>query len=396
MQAQLTGVLSLHRTNSRVSVDSITSFAGSINTKKAYKRFCKGLYEIGVTAEMINQREREIHNIFKPPNAPTSTRVDVGTIADQTQLPDVGNYSGADISPMTTDRNILIKRKPNRDKPRLGWVRPPIDFLVGPLMLGAAEAGNTKRLLSTLRYIQNIDFEDDWKETALHKAAYKGHKDLVRLLLMKGASIEAINIDNNTPLHLAARNGHTGALELLLAKSASIEAMTKTDNTPLHIAAWNGHTSTVELLLTKGASVEAMNINNNTPLHLAAWNGHTRTVERLLTKGASIEAIDNNIKTPLHCAAWDGHTNTVEILLMKGASIEAIDRNIETPLHFAAFHGHTSTVKLLLTKGASIEAINKDSDTPLHLATSNGHTSIVELLLTKGASIEAMSEYKSA
>ena len=57
MQARLTDVLGLHRTNSRVSMASITSFAESVNTKKAYKRFCKNLFQIGVTSEMINQKE---------------------------------------------------------------------------------------------------------------------------------------------------------------------------------------------------------------------------------------------------------------------------------------------------------------------------------------------------
>ena len=68
-----------------------------------------------------------------------------------------------------------IKIKSNRNRARFGWVRPLMDSLVGPLMLAAAEAGNIRRLISTLGYIQNIDFEDDQKETALHKAAYSGH-----------------------------------------------------------------------------------------------------------------------------------------------------------------------------------------------------------------------------
>ena len=56
-----------------------------------------------------------------------------------------------------------------------------------------AEARNTKRLTSTLEYIRDINFGDDRKETALHKAADRGHRDIVQLLLWKGAPIEAIN-----------------------------------------------------------------------------------------------------------------------------------------------------------------------------------------------------------
>ena len=89
MQARLTDVLGLHRTNSRVSIDSITSFAGSINTKKAYKKFCKNLFQIGVTSEMISEKEKEILDIFNAQSTATSSQIgDSGDIADQNQVSD--------------------------------------------------------------------------------------------------------------------------------------------------------------------------------------------------------------------------------------------------------------------------------------------------------------------
>ena len=92
MQAQLNKLLGLHRTNSTVSTDSIISFAGSVNTKKAYKRFCKNLFGIGVTSEMISQKEEEIFNIFKAQNTVIGGPVDDSNIADQSQLPAVSGF----------------------------------------------------------------------------------------------------------------------------------------------------------------------------------------------------------------------------------------------------------------------------------------------------------------
>ena len=426
IQARLDSVLGLHRTRSR---DSIVSFAASTNTKKTYKKFLKGLVNIGVTAEMISEKEKEIQGIFKPQNPATRNNIEDSTSTEQSdhsQLPEVGNSSDAEtppISPISLE-TIWTQNKP-KSRSRFGWVRPQLDFLVGPLMLAAAEAGNTSRLISTLEYVRNINFADDQKETALHKAAARGYTDTVELLLSKGALIEAINSSSDTPLILAARNGYTSIMELLLlngasgeamdgdnsvllhratlsgytrtvelliSKGASIEAMDGDRNTPLHCAAFNGHTSTVELLLSKGALIEAMDVDNNTPLHSAASNGHTTTVELLLAKGASTEAMGYLNKTPLHDAALYGHNSTMELLLAKGSSIEAMDESNHTPLHLAASGGQTSTVELLLSKGASIEAVDKGIGTPLHLAALRGHTSTVELLLSKGASIEAMDE----
>ena len=323
MQAQLNSVLGLRRTVSR---DSLVSLAGSINTKKAFQKLCKGLVKIGVTAEMIGQKEKEIQDIFKTQHPGTSSRIDDSTPADPNpapnpaphpQLPEVGNSSDAETSPISS---ISTENEPN-SRIRFGWVRPPIDFLVGPLMLAAAEAGNTKRLISTLEFVRNIDFMDDRKETALHKAADQGHKDIAQLLLSKGASVEAKNKSEWTPLHYAARSGHTSTVELLLSKGASVEAKTKSTSgwTPLHHAARYGHTSTVELLLSKGAFVEAKSRYRLTPLHDAARNGHTSTVELLLSKGASLEAMNNDGRTPLDLAiSWNRH-DTIKLLQSKAA-----------------------------------------------------------------------------
>ena len=237
----------------------------------------QGLFESGVTAEMIKGKEKEIHNMFKPPNATTtSSQIDVSTNPDQSQLPEGGNSSDSETSPLPT-----ISTEPNQNQLRFPRVLPPMDFLVGPLMLDAAKAGNIKRLKSTLGYVRNINFMDDTEATALHKAASGGYNDIVQLLLTKGASIEARNRFNNTPLHLAAWHGHTNTVELLLSNGASIEATNNINDTPLHRAAWCGYTSMVELLLSKGASIEATDNYNNTPLHLARLHDRTRVVELL-------------------------------------------------------------------------------------------------------------------
>ena len=102
MQARLTDVLGLHRTSSRVSIDSITSFAGSINTRKAYKKFCKNLFQIGVTSDMIKQKEKEILDIFNTQNT-TSSQIDGDDITDQSQLPAVSDY-------FSIDRNISNRK----------------------------------------------------------------------------------------------------------------------------------------------------------------------------------------------------------------------------------------------------------------------------------------------
>eukprot|EP01015_Nassula_variabilis_P007775 TRINITY_DN1603_c0_g1_i5.p2 TRINITY_DN1603_c0_g1~~TRINITY_DN1603_c0_g1_i5.p2 ORF type:complete len:100 (-),score=5.30 TRINITY_DN1603_c0_g1_i5:11-310(-) len=53
----------------------------------------------------------------------------------------------------------------------------------------------------------------DW--TPLHTAAYKGHKELAKYLLEKGAKLQTENKSGYTPLMIAQYNGHQELIELL-------------------------------------------------------------------------------------------------------------------------------------------------------------------------------------
>jgi len=57
---------------------------------------------------------------------------------------------------------------------------------------------------------------DDFEETLLHYAARRGHTDIVKYLISKGADINATDRYHNVPLQVAARSGNIGIAKLLL------------------------------------------------------------------------------------------------------------------------------------------------------------------------------------
>jgi len=150
--------------------------------------------------------------------------------------------------------------------------------------------------------------------TALTKAATHGQKDMVALLLKKGAQIEALGDNNKTALLWAAHNGHTETVRLLLDNKADITASYNEGLTPLIITAWHGHTKVVELLLEKGAQIDETCKSGATPLILAAAFGETDTVRFLLEKGATIDKADNIGRTALTMPRSEKNAEAVALL----------------------------------------------------------------------------------
>ncbi|MBD3273629.1 hypothetical protein GF385_04755, partial [Candidatus Dependentiae bacterium] len=176
------------------------------------------------------------------------------------------------------------------------------------------------------------------KSTPLHFAAEKGHQEIVKILLARGADFSAKDKFKNTPLYYAAKKGHQDIVKMLLDKDAnpSSDAENYFKYTPLHAAAEKGNKEVVEILLVKkGVDLSASDRYGNTPLHLAAENGHQDIVKMLLDKGADSSAKNENKYTPLHLAAKKGHLEIVKILVKAGADPSAKDENGYIPLDLA-------------------------------------------------------------
>ncbi|RYO85912.1 hypothetical protein DL766_003956 [Monosporascus sp. MC13-8B] len=161
--------------------------------------------------------------------------------------------------------------------------------------------------------------------TSLGIASCLGLKAVSKLLLDKGADIEAEDEYGRTPLLLAILFKYEAVVRLLLDEGADIEAKKKFGQTPLSTAILNGYKTIVELLLNKGADIEAKNESGQTPLLLAAFTGNETVVELLLDRGANIEAKDKFGWTSLSIAALYKREAVVELLLDRGADIEAKD-----------------------------------------------------------------------
>ncbi|KAE9372834.1 ankyrin [Stipitochalara longipes BDJ] len=84
-------------------------------------------------------------------------------------------------------------------------------------------------------------------------AAVRGHKGTVRLLLDKGAELEAKDGNGRTPLSWAAEKGHAAVVKLLLDRDADMSIENKSGWTALQLAALSSHREVERLLVIHGA-----------------------------------------------------------------------------------------------------------------------------------------------
>jgi len=283
-------------------------------------------------------------------------------------------------------------------------------------IIDAAKNGDLEKVTTLVNGNAEIVFRtDDHGATPLHLAAEFGHKDVVELLLAKGAKINAKanytyeklqpmesyvpgtvvvpnlqqKVDENnygvvhdgaTPLYLAAINGHEDVVELLYANGADINAKNNSGYSPLQLALENNYEDVAEFLIVKGADV---NTNNGySPLHYAVSHGRLDLVKLLLAKGA-------NDGTALNDALASGQLDVVKLLLSSNIDVNARNKDGDTPLHYAVSKDNKDVVELLLAKGVDVNAKGFFNKTPLHRAVEEGYKDIAELLLAKGADINA-------
>lgn len=122
--------------------------------------------------------------------------------------------------------------------------------------------------------------------TALHFAAFFGEEETARLLIGRGADLEAPsrNVEfapQARPLHSALAARRRGVAAMLLAAGADANARQHGGSTPLLQAAQHGDDELVELLLEHGADSSARLEDGRTAIDLARAAGATELADRL-------------------------------------------------------------------------------------------------------------------
>lgn len=167
-------------------------------------------------------------------------------------------------------------------------------------------------------------------------------EELERRLEQDPAIVHIQSGNGSTLLHVAAGNWDVGRVRLLLEKGAAVNA----GYSPLCSVAGRyvaraersaeAGKLAAEILVRSGAAVNTTyGAEDQTPLHMAARRGNLAIARVLLAAGAAVEARDKKGETPLRRAVNCGHLEFTSLLLARGADVNTQDRHGRTPLQAA-------------------------------------------------------------
>jgi len=249
-------------------------------------------------------------------------------------------------------------------------------------------SGNAHAEIVTLLLDKNADINatNNSGNTALMTAlGWNGDVEIVKLLIKENSiDIEAKNKYGDTALTIASNWHNKDIIKLLLDKGADINTKNNSGDTVLSRAAFQGDKIFVQYLLGRNALVDAR------ALSFAIQGGgggeYINIVKIFVEKKPTVvtETESSSGMTGLMWASFYGHLDIVEYLVENGSNVDAQDKDGKTALIFVSYYtlsDYMGVVKCLVEEGrANIAIRDDDGKTALVIARERGYDDIVEYL----------------
>jgi uncharacterized protein len=250
---------------------------------------------------------------------------------------------------------------------------------------------------------------DRYGLTPVSLACSNANSAILAKLLDAGADRNSPDPQGTTALMIAARtDGGTQAVKLLLERGAAVNAVDSVQSTALMWAVRSNHPEVVDLLIHHDAEINARTRKGDPPARRAPDSGggsHGLGIVRGGWPERGYQEPTPGEMTALLYAARDGHIEIARALLAANANVNQAEANGVSPLLMAISNNHIDVARLLLDHNADVNAMDWWGRTPLWTAVDlrdlevnktddNGvdrpaALQLIQALLDRGASVNA-------
>jgi hypothetical protein len=152
------------------------------------------------------------------------------------------------------------------------------------------QEGDVAAITAALDAGANIN-ESDGTATPLYYAVLVAQLDAAKLLMERGADVNAVSALGDTPLGPAVARRNTEFIRLLLEHGANPNSAMGGSQNILHFASAQGCLDCVKALVEAGADVNAQTSDSKyrTPLHLAKRRGFQEVADYLMSMASSFQ-----------------------------------------------------------------------------------------------------------
>ena len=222
----------------------------------------------------------------------------------------------------------------------------------------------------------DINTPDDFNNYLITYAIISDVKDLIKLSIKRGATLDILDVDDRSILYTVIKYNYIDTLEYLLKINKNNEIIgisildirDKFNNIPLHYAIMIKNIKAVKLLLDYGSNPNIQDKNGNNSLHMAVFSRNLEIFKDVLKKNLNINQVNNTGESALHIACNLQEIEMIKILINDSdINLNIQDNEYEfTPLHYLINLNNTKLVKLLLDKGANPNIQDKFGNSLLH------------------------------
>eukprot|EP00404_Azadinium_spinosum_P030715 CAMPEP_0180556370 /NCGR_PEP_ID=MMETSP1037_2-20121125/543_1 /TAXON_ID=632150 /ORGANISM="Azadinium spinosum, Strain 3D9" /LENGTH=683 /DNA_ID=CAMNT_0022572403 /DNA_START=242 /DNA_END=2290 /DNA_ORIENTATION=- len=270
----------------------------------------------------------------------TALQTYVANVSMRSEIPDFEEYEKTGKFPASTLDNMALKKAPARS------------------LHEAAQNGRDDAVVAFLDDESvDIDALDERKVTPIGYAVARGRLSTMKLLIDRGANMQAVDDAGHTLFHFAAFSNKAKVMKELVEVTRDIYP----DNSWAFLSDQGGITPLGAASLIKdpemmdlfeGLGLKMLELPEepaSTSLHEAAQNGNDDAVVAFLDdQSVDIDAWDEQKVTPISYAVARGHLSTLKLLLSRGANVQALDGAGHTLFHFAAFYNRAEVMKELM------------------------------------------------